>query len=78
MGGSRWPGINLPSNLLTLCGSGTTLCHGWVTDHPGEARDAGLSVSLHADPAGVPVETWQGLLMLDNDGGARALEGTQA
>lgn len=67
MGGSTWPGINLPSNLLTLCGSGTTGCHGWVTDHPREARELGLSVSMHADPASVPVQTWRGLIHLSND-----------
>jgi len=68
MGGSRWPGINLPSNLLTLCGSGTTGCHGWVTDHPLGARALGLAVSMHADPATVPVTTWQGTYLLTNMG----------
>lgn len=78
MGGSRWPGINLPANLLTLCGSGTTGCHGWVTDHPAEARDLGLAVSLHTDPQVIPVHTWRGWLMLDNDGRAEAYEGMSA
>lgn len=36
-------------NLLDLCGSGTTGCHGWVTEHPALARDYGWSVlSSHA------------------------------
>lgn len=70
MGGSRWPGINLPSNLLTLCGSGTTGCHGWVTDHPREAMAAGLVVSKFADPTAMPVYTWRGWVQLTDDGEA--------
>jgi hypothetical protein len=33
------------SNLITLCGSGTTGCHGWVHSHPQSATDAGWIVS---------------------------------
>lgn len=68
MGGSRWPGINRPANLLTLCGTGTTGCHGYVESHPEWARRLGLSVSLHADPARVPVFTWRGWVLLNDDG----------
>jgi hypothetical protein len=68
MGGSTWPGINRPANLLTLCGSGTTGCHGWVTDHPREARELGLSVSMHTDPAAVPVTGWAGTYLLTDEG----------
>lgn len=32
------------SNLIVLCGTGTTGCHGWVTVHPAQAYDLGLSV----------------------------------
>jgi len=66
MGGSRWAGINLPTNLLTLCGDGTTGCHGWVTEHPTQARELGLAVSLHADPATVPVTTHTGTHLLSD------------
>jgi hypothetical protein len=31
-GGDRDPRINLPSNLLVVCGSGTTGCHGLIED----------------------------------------------
>ena len=31
-------------NLVPLCGSGTTGCHGWVTLHPSEAEAVGLHV----------------------------------
>jgi hypothetical protein len=33
------------SNLLTLCGSGTTDCHGWVHANPEAAKQAGYIVS---------------------------------
>jgi len=36
------------SNLITLCGSGVTGCHGWVHSHPAEAQDNGYIVSRFA------------------------------
>jgi hypothetical protein len=33
MGGSRMAWLNEPENLLMLCGSGTTGCHGWIESH---------------------------------------------
>lgn len=33
MGGTRNPRINDPRNLILLCGTGTTGCHGWVETH---------------------------------------------
>lgn len=44
------------SNLVLLCGSGTTGCHQWVHAHPIEAELLGLWVSSYeADPSSVPV-----------------------
>jgi hypothetical protein len=40
----RAPGLDYISNLILLCGSGTTGCHGWVHAHPEEARAAGWIV----------------------------------
>ncbi len=62
---------NLPARRLTLCGSGTTGCHGWVTEHPDDAERAGLIVRRGGgiDPARVPVLTWRGWVQLDDDGG---------
>lgn len=52
--GGRGPGspINFPENLISLCGSGTTGCHGWVTEHPKEAREHGWEVSQTATAYG--------------------------
>lgn len=68
MGGTTDPAINSPSNLITLCGSGTTGCHGWVEDNPTQAHQLGLAVWSHEDPLQVPVHTRQGWRLLDNDG----------
>jgi len=70
MGGTRWLGINLPSNLLTLCGSGTTGCHGWVESHPEWAQAHGWSVSVHGRDQVhlIHVWTWRGWVRLNPDG----------
>lgn len=47
--------LHQPANLLTLCGSGTTGCHGWVHDHPKEAMENGWLVSGYTQPESVPV-----------------------
>lgn len=46
-GGTSVPWINFPSNLILLCGSGTTGCHGWVESHRDEARALGFLVALN-------------------------------
>jgi hypothetical protein len=40
-----------PSNVLHLCGSGTTGCHGWIEAHPEAAHALGLWLWNHEDPA---------------------------
>lgn len=74
MGGSSRPELNLPANLLTLCGSGTTGCHGWVTAHPRKSYDVGLMVPKHRDPMELAVFTWRGWAMLDNEAGFHLLD----
>lgn len=70
MGGTKAKWINEPANLITLCGSGTTGCHGWVEAHPVHAKELGLSVSRNGPPPSeVPVLTLDGWVLLDNDGG---------
>lgn len=72
MGGSRDPAINDPANLLLLCGSGVTGCHGWVESNRPEATDLGLLVSRNSrySPIEVPVQRWGGqMVRLDADGG---------
>lgn len=76
MGGTRSAWINAPANLLTLCGSGTTQCHGWVEHHPEWAEAHGYSVrrwQAHAVVT-VPVWTWRGWVSLEDNGTAHRLE----
>lgn len=68
MGGTRAPWINEPANLITLCGSGTTGCHGYVEANPAKAKQLGYAVSKYNRPEDVPVRTWQGRVWLTNDG----------
>lgn len=66
-GGDKLGRSARPSNLLVLCGSGTTGCHGWVESHRAEAEAHGwLLRHTIADPADVPV-LWRGRrsLLLD-------------
>lgn len=70
------PWINLPANLLLLCGSGTTGCHGWIEAHRGDSLDLGWLVSRNSKtlPEDVPVpHVLHGLVLLDNVGGYQEL-----
>jgi hypothetical protein len=64
------------SLLITLCGSGTTGDHGWVTGHPkaaGRASDGGTGYLLprnnpDIDPTQEPILTIHGWVLLDDHG----------
>ena len=56
-------------NLILLCGTGTTGCHGYVHGHPAESYEAGWLVHSWDDPLDIQVRSWRGLLLLDADGG---------
>lgn len=70
LGGTRRLDANSPSNLISLCGSATTGCHGHVESYRAEAYTAGWLVSIHADPANVPVLVDHGSrwVYLDSEG----------
>lgn len=73
MGGSRHAAR--PSALIVLCGSGTTGCHGWVEEHPAEARTLGYRVPPGTDPELWPVRRADGRTwLLTDDGWARPSE----
>lgn len=42
-------------NLMLVCGSGTTGCHGSITANPKWARELGYSVRATFEPVDVPV-----------------------
>lgn len=55
MGGSRRLDTDGAANLLVLCGSGTTGCHGWVESQRTQALVAGLLLHSTEDPAAEPL-----------------------
>lgn len=58
-----------PSNLVFLCGSGTTLCHGWVHANPAAATEAGWMVGTKWEPERVAIDSARyGLVFLGVDG----------
>lgn len=68
------------SNLLLLCGSGTTGCHGYVTARfknshlwPAVPREKGWTVWPSSEPKEVPVEYRGQLVALDDDGHVHVL-----
>nr|DAM12949.1 MAG TPA: NinG protein [Caudoviricetes sp.] len=63
-----------PENIIVLCGSGTTGCHGWIHVHVAEARRNGWIVPVGSEPASTPVRDWTGRWqLLLPDGTARTL-----
>jgi hypothetical protein len=59
------------SLLIRLCGSGTTLCHGWVTEHPKLAASTGWQLPKNnpdIDPTWEPILTFHGWVLLDDKG----------
>ena len=55
----RQVGGHRVANLILLCGSGTTGCHGWVHANPQAARDNGWIVSAYVKNVElVPVKRW--------------------
>lgn len=55
-----YPGLHETHNLITLCGSGTTGCHGWVHGHPSEAYEHGWMVHGWSNSEEIPVTYWDG------------------
>lgn len=66
--------VHSPANLIDICGTGTTGCHGWIHSHPKEAYEQGFLVRSTFDPEKVPITTYQhGHVLLTNDGMFRQL-----
>lgn len=63
-GGSRDPRINLPSNTVWLC----RRHHDWFESQRLVARSQGYLLTDVAHATIQPVETWRGLLLLNDDG----------
>jgi 5-methylcytosine-specific restriction endonuclease McrA len=73
-GGDSSVEANLPSNLLTVC----LYCHDWLeTARRARAYDEGLLVRRGFDPAGTPVLTTRGWLLLAADGSFEVVSGPE-
>lgn len=48
-------GKHTPENLVTLCGSGVTGCHGWIESNRQLATEQGWLIPTGMDPANWPV-----------------------
>lgn len=44
-----------PENIVAVCGSGTTGCHGWIEHNPDAAASEGFHVRPWQEPAEVPL-----------------------
>lgn len=62
---------NSPTNLILMCGSGSSDCHGLVHSRPRTYRDEGGWILRSTDqPAGMPVlYAGRGWVLLDESGG---------
>lgn len=69
MGGTHRLETNYSSNLLALCGSGTSGCHGYIESHRAESIELGFIVPQYEMPNNVPVKTFiHGWVLLTDDG----------
>jgi hypothetical protein len=68
MGGTRRIEINGYDNLVTLCGSGTTGCHGWVEKNRRIAYALGWLVPSWADPTSWPIRLAEGVWAQPREG----------
>ena len=70
-------GSNQPANLILLCGSGTTKCHGQVEAHPEWARAHGWSCGSGMRPAETPMTHVRlGVVLLTAQGYEPTTKGT--
>lgn len=75
MGGTSLETSNLSANALTMCGTGTTGCHGWIESHRRESIRLGWLLPQGIDPCMVPVlHHRDGWVRVDNRGNQRAAD----
>lgn len=62
----------VPSNIVALCGSGTTGCHGWVEANPAAANRMGLWLrSGQHDTENQRLWLWRRWVVFHDDGTVR-------
>ena len=69
MGGTKRLDTNYPSNLMALCGTGTSGCHGWIEQNRQVAYEEGWLVRQHEEPSKVSVKLFlYGNSFISDDG----------
>lgn len=69
MGGSKDEELHKAANLIALCGSGTTGCHGWVESNREQARTFGFLIQRVQSAEEVPFKDLNGdWWVIDNNG----------
>jgi hypothetical protein len=69
MGGSHRAHTTCACNLVLVCGSGVTGCHGWIESHRKAAKVHGWLVSQYQDePSKWPLARHGGTVVLNCDG----------
>ena len=72
MGGTKTKWVNLPANLILVCGSGTSGCHGKIESYREMAYQAGWLLKWGEEPEHRAFVDGAGRWWrLDNDGGKR-------
>ena len=74
----RRHGDHSVANLVLLCGSGTTGCHGWVHSHVADSYSLGWLVHSWHESNEVPVLTVQGWVTLSDEGQYNTMTRDQA
>lgn len=64
MGSTKRPESNLPSNGLSVCNG----CHEMIESWRADALKKGWLLRQWDDPASTPVQLWDGLYLLSDDG----------
>jgi hypothetical protein len=66
--GARAEVTNAAANLVVLCGTGTTGCHGWAESNIAAAQLEGFVLEQWQDPASEPLTLHIGRVFLRDDG----------
>lgn len=77
-GGTLRPDANATQTLILLCGSATTLCHGWIESNRTAAEPYGWAIKSNEDPLTKPVKhSLHGWVLLNHTGGFRKVDPPQ-
>lgn len=68
MGGSKDQELHKSANLIVLCGTGTSGCHGWVESNRDKARESGYLITKIESAGEIPFQDINGKWwVIDND-----------